>query len=99
MPAYFVIDLTFPDADKLKQYEAGASPLIKKHGGKVLTRAAEADYSVVEGDWRPQRLVICEFPDRQSIHEFYNDPAFAPFKALRQAVPGQVAKALAVEGL
>jgi uncharacterized protein (DUF1330 family) len=98
MPAYFVIDLNIPNEEKLKEYERGASVVFKKHGGKVLTRAGEGDYDVIEGDWRPKRLVIIEFPDRQSIHDFYNDPDFAAMKALRHSVPGMTANALAVEG-
>jgi uncharacterized protein (DUF1330 family) len=98
MTAYFVIDLNIPDPKKLAEYETAAGPLLKKHGAKVLTRATADDYDVIEGDWRPRRLVILEYPNLEAIHQFYNDPEFQPAKKARQAVPGAVANAIAVEG-
>lgn len=98
MTAYFVIDLNVPDPQKLAEYETAAGPLLKKHGAKVLTRATADNYDVIEGDWRPRRLVILEYPSIKAIHQFYNDPEFRPAKKSRQAVPGAVANAIAVEG-
>ncbi|MDR3516883.1 MAG: DUF1330 domain-containing protein [Azospirillaceae bacterium] len=99
MTAYFVIDLNVPDPQKLAEYEVAANPLLKKHGAKALTRAGADDYDVIEGDWRPRRLVILEYPSLEAIHQFYNDPEFQPAKKARQAVPGAVANAIAVEGV
>jgi len=99
MTAYFVIDLNIPDPQKLAEYETAANPLLKKHGAKVLTRATADDYDVIEGDWRPRRMVIVEYPSLEAIHQFYNDPEFQPAKKARQAVPGAVANAIAVEGV
>ncbi|GBQ96380.1 hypothetical protein AA23498_2626 [Acetobacter nitrogenifigens DSM 23921 = NBRC 105050] len=98
MTAYFVIDLNIPDPQKLAEYEAAAGPLLEKHGAKVLTRATGDNYDVIEGDWRPRRLVILEYPTLEAIHQFYHDPEFQPAKKVRQAVPGAVANAIAVEG-
>ena len=98
MTAYFVIDLNVPDPQKLEEYETAANPLLKKHGAKVLTRGAVDDYDVIEGAWRPSRLVILEYPSVEAIHQFYNDPEFQPAKKARQAVRGAVANAIAVEG-
>jgi len=38
----------------------------------------------VEGNWRPQRLVILEFPSMERLKAFYNAPEYAEAKALRQ---------------
>lgn len=98
MTAYFVIDLHIPEPKALQAYEAAANPLLKKHGAKVLTRAAPGDYELIEGDWRPSRMVILEYPNLRAIHQFYNDPEFQPAKQARQAVSGAIANAIAVEG-
>ena len=98
MTAYFVIELDVPDPQKLREYEAAANPLLKKHGARVLARAGTGDYDVIEGDWRPRRLVILEYPSIEAIHDFYSDPGFQSAKRARQAVPGSVAHAIAVEG-
>ena len=94
MAAYFVIDLTVRNADKLKQYEEGVMDLVRKHGGEFLVRGG--DYDVIEGGWRPDRLVIARYPSRRAIQDFYNDPDYAPLKVLRQE--GSISDALAVDG-
>ena len=94
MSAYFVIDLTVLDPDKLKQYEEGVMELVRRHGGEFLVRGG--DYDVIEGNWRPGRLVIARYPSRQAIRNFYDDPDYEPYKKLRTA--GSMAAALAVEG-
>ncbi|WP_115717752.1 DUF1330 domain-containing protein [Gallaecimonas mangrovi] len=98
MTAYFIIDLHIPDPKALETYEVAANPILSKHGAKVLTRAPPSDYEVLEGDWRPSRLVILEYPSLRAIHQFYNDPDFQPAKHARQAVPGAIANAIAIEG-
>ena len=94
MTAYFVIDLTVRDAQKLQQYEHDVLDLVRKHGGEFIVRGG--DYDVIEGSWRPDRLVIARYPSRQAISDFYNDPDYAPLKKLRDE--GSTASALAVEG-
>ena len=94
MSAYFVIDLTVTNPEKLKQYEQGVMDLVRKHGGEFIVRGGDCD--VIEGSWKPDRLVIARYPSRQAIHDFYNDPGYAPFRKLREE--GSTADALAVEG-
>ena len=94
MPAYFVIDLTVFDTEKMKMFEEKAGKMVAKYGGRFLTRGET--YDVMEGDWRPQHLLIEEYPSRQAILEMFNDPENEPLKAMRRA--GSVACALAVDG-
>jgi len=39
---------------------------------------------VIEGDWKPTRLVIFEFPSQAAAQSFYVSPAYQSLKALRQ---------------
>jgi uncharacterized protein (DUF1330 family) len=41
---------------------------------------------VLEGDWPGHRIVLVRFPDLNAIQAFVNDPAYAPWKALRLRV-------------
>jgi uncharacterized protein (DUF1330 family) len=95
MPAYFVIDLTVFDAEKIKEYEKGASLLVARYGGRFLTHGKTCD--AIEGEWRPQHLLIEEYRDRQTIHTMFNDPDNEPLKGIRRS--GSIAHALAVDGL
>ena len=51
---------------------------------------------VLEGDWKPSRLVMIEFPSMQHIRDWVASPGYAPLLALRQ--PAAVDCLVAVEG-
>ena len=55
--------------------------LIRKHGGEYVVRDGSLD--VLEGDWRPARLVVLRFPDRGSAMAFVDDPDYRPLKEIR----------------
>lgn len=84
MTAYLIADIRVRDAERYRDYVAKVPALIAKHGGQYRVRGGAVD--VLEGTWSPDRLVIIEFPDRAAALAFYDDPAYAPLKALRQAI-------------
>jgi len=91
--AYFVIDIAVFDSALMKRFEA-ANHMVRKHGGQFLVRSDR--YDVIEGDWRPQRMLIEQFASRQAIHDMYDDPENEPLKIMRRSASS--AKALAVDG-
>ena len=95
MPAYMIVNLDVADPAAYDEYKAKAPALIKKHGGKYIVRGGK--FTVWEGNWKPTRLVVLEFPSTAAGQAFYDDPEYQPMKALRQ----RVAKtdAVLVEGL
>lgn len=94
MPAYFILDMSVVDPDKLQRYGEGVLRLAAKHGGEFIVQST--DQEVIEGERRPQLLVIVRYPDRQAIHSLY-DPECAPLKKPRHE--GAVTNAIAVEGV
>jgi uncharacterized protein (DUF1330 family) len=44
----------------------------------------------LEGDWKPNRVVIIEFPDIASIENWYRAPEYEPFIALRRSATTDV---------
>jgi uncharacterized protein (DUF1330 family) len=84
MTAYLIADIRVRDTERYKDYVANVSTLVAKHGGRYRVRGGAVD--VLEGSWSPGRLVILEFPDRAAALGFYNDPAYAPLKKLRQTI-------------
>ena len=99
MPALFVIDLHMPDPQILKRYEELATPALKKYDVEVLTRGTPSDYDVVEGDWKPSRLVMIQYASVADIFAFYDDPEYQPAKRLRLDTPGNSAGAIAFEAM
>jgi uncharacterized protein (DUF1330 family) len=81
MTAYMIVNLDVHDPEGMAEYRDKVPALIAKHGGEYIVRGGE--FEVLEGTWRPSRLVIFRFPDRQAIHGFYDDPDYAGLKALR----------------
>ena len=77
-----MVDLDVHDPENFEKYKAGVPALIAKHGGEYLVLGGE--FEVLEGDWKPTRLVLFSFPSRRAIHDLMNDPAYAELKALRQ---------------
>ena len=84
MPAYLIANIRVHDAQRYQDYVAHVPALIAKHGGQYRVRGGEAE--ALEGQCTPDRLIILEFPDRAAALAFYNDPAYEPLKALRQAI-------------
>ena len=95
MPAYLIVDVDLRDSAAYEAYKRDVPALIARHGGEYLVRGGE--HEVLEGDWRPHRLVLFRFPDRAAIRAFMADPDYAPLKALRQRIAST--NAVAVDGI
>jgi uncharacterized protein (DUF1330 family) len=39
---------------------------------------------VLEGDWKPNRLVVLEFPDLAALKAWYHSPGYQQLLALRK---------------
>jgi len=83
-PAYLVADITVHDAERYRDYLASVPNLIEEYGGEFLVRGGNP--LVLEGDWSPSRFIIMEFPDRETILTYQNDPEYLQYKSIRQAV-------------
>lgn len=81
MKAYLVLDFEVHDMAGFMPYVAQIPARIEQHGGRYLVRGVEP--TVMEGDWRPPRLVILEFPDRANAEAFLGDPDIQPLFKVR----------------
>jgi len=84
MNAHLIVNIDVKEPTAYEEYKARVPALIRKYGGEYLVRGGK--FSVVEGDWKPSRLVILRFPDITSAQGLYDDPEYQPLKALRQRV-------------
>jgi uncharacterized protein (DUF1330 family) len=94
MPAYWIGEHAVTDAAKFDDYLRQAIPLIERFGGRYLTRVGT--HEVLDGDWRPNRVVIIAFPDMAAMQELYRSPEYQPLIALRRSAATDVI--IAVEG-
>jgi uncharacterized protein (DUF1330 family) len=82
MPAYYIGEHKITDFAKFDQYLKKTIPIIERFGGRYLTKAGS--HEVIEGNWKPNRVVIIEFPDVTSFRRWYAAPEYQPLIALRQ---------------
>lgn len=95
MAAYIVVDCEVLDPAKYEEYKKLAPEAIAKHGGKYLARGGQT--AMLEGDWRPNRIVILEFPSLEAARRFYTS---VEYTAARRARAGAAKmEIIAVEGV
>jgi len=82
MSAYMIVNVDVRDAVEYEEYKSKVPGLIRKHGGEYLVRGG--NFAVVEGNWKPKRLVVLRFPDRAAAQSLYNDPDYSPLKSVRR---------------
>ena len=94
MKAYLVLDFSVRDLEGFRPYIASVPVYIARHGGRYLVRGAEP--APIEGDWRPERLVVIEFPTRRNAEQFLEDPEFKELAKIRYRTT--VSKLVLVDG-
>src|SRR5260370_1590607 len=72
MKAYLVLDLSVNDLGCFRKYIAEIPAFIAKHSGKYIVQGVQP--TTIEGDWKPERMVIIEFPQREKAEAFLSDP-------------------------
>jgi uncharacterized protein (DUF1330 family) len=96
MSAFVVAERTrVLDAEKLQRYLDAVSPTIEHYGGRYCVVSGPAE--VLEGEWRPEALVIFEFRSREQALAWWSSEEYAPLKALRREAA--VYNIVLVEGL
>jgi len=81
MSAYIIVDITVHDPERYRDYVRAAPDFVARHGGRYLVRGGEV--VPAEGDWRPARLVVIEFPSMRHARAFLDDPEYRAVAAIR----------------
>jgi uncharacterized protein (DUF1330 family) len=81
MPAYFIVDNEVTDSAGFEEYRKQVSMTVEKYGGRFLVRGGQIQ--TLEGDWKPKRIVVTEFPSIEQARRWYDSEEYRPLKALR----------------
>jgi len=82
MSAFLIVDTKISDPEAYETYKKLAKPIAEKFGGQYRVRGGTLD--IREADlWTPTRIVIIEFPDKNSAQAFVDSDEYAPVKPLR----------------
>jgi uncharacterized protein (DUF1330 family) len=92
--AYVICDIDVTDPDAYERYKALAGPSVAAQGGTYLVRGGATE--VLEGDRKPNRVVVIEFPDGDAARAWWDSPEYREARAIR--APAATASVIVVEG-
>ncbi|MEH6635165.1 MAG: DUF1330 domain-containing protein [Halioglobus sp.] len=95
MTAYVIFDVEIYDMKRYGEYMARVKPALEVAGGCYLSRGG--GHKVYEGDWKPRRIVLIEFPSVANWEEFYEGPIYQGLKSIRDECSS--VRLVSVEGL
>ncbi len=83
MAAYLIADITVQHPETFAEYGKQVPATVAKYGGRYLVRGGA--HESLEGDWRPSRVVVLEFPDMEAAKAWYGSREYGPLIKLRQS--------------
>jgi uncharacterized protein (DUF1330 family) len=81
MAAYVIVDIEVTDPAGFDEYRQRVPATLAAHEGRFLVRGGA--HEVVEGSWRPRRLVVLEFPSLAQARRWYDSEEYREPKAMR----------------
>ena len=82
MSAYIIVDVTIHNPSGYEDYKKLTPDSLKKYQGKFIVRGGPTE--TLEGNWRPGRMVVLEFPTVELAKAWWSSPEYTPAKELRQ---------------
>jgi len=95
MSAYVIVDIEVTDPVGYDEYKSLAAAAVALYGGKYIARGGKNE--TLEGDWKPNRLVILEFPSTEQAKAWLYSSEYAPARAMRHKYAKS--KMVIVEGI
>jgi uncharacterized protein (DUF1330 family) len=81
MPAYFIVDIDVTDPTAFEEYRKAVPATVQKYGDKFLVRGGRME--VIEGSWRPKRVVVTEFPSLEQAKRWHDSEEYRALQARR----------------
>jgi len=98
MRAYYIAEHIITDPEKFEEYRAKVLPMIESYGGRYLTRGGTHRFPE-QAHWKPDRAVIIEFPNMESLGAWYNSAEYQPLMKLRKDATGAQDMIMILEGV
>ncbi|HEY9049305.1 MAG TPA: DUF1330 domain-containing protein [Ohtaekwangia sp.] len=94
MKAYIIVDVNITDPALYEDYKKLTPGSLIPFEGKFIVRGGATE--TLEGDWKPGRIVMLEFPSVEKAKAWWSSDTYAPAKALRQSA--SVTRMILAEG-
>src|SRR2546423_7494367 len=85
MPAYIIVEIDILDPVGYEEYKKLAGPTVEKYGGKYAVRGGKTE--VLEGDWKPKRIVVLQFESAERAKEWVNCEEYPETPKKRHRTP------------
>ena len=95
MAAYVIVEIKVKDPVAYENYKKLTPASIAAFGGRFIARGGQT--WALEGDWKPERMVMLEFPNAERAKEWWNSNAYSEAKSIRQR--SAETKMILVEGV
>jgi uncharacterized protein (DUF1330 family) len=96
LAAFLIVEINgVCDEATYARYREEVSANLAAAGGQYLVRGSNVE--VLEGNWRPGRVIVVRFDSMQAARDWWNSPAYAELKSMRQRSTNT--KMVIVEGL
>ncbi|HEX9681336.1 MAG TPA: DUF1330 domain-containing protein [Anaerolineales bacterium] len=95
MSAYVIVDIDVTDPRGYEAYKQAAPTAVGLFGGTYLARGGRTE--VLEGEWRPDRIVIPAFESAERARPWLDSAEYAPARKQRHATARS--NVIVVEGL
>jgi uncharacterized protein (DUF1330 family) len=93
--AYIIANVTVSNADQYAEYRKLSSQAIEAHEAEVCVRGGAVE--VLEGDWRPDRVVVLKFPSMEEARAFNDSVEYAAARRAREGAA--VMRMVLIEGV
>jgi uncharacterized protein (DUF1330 family) len=81
MAAYVIAQIEVTDPAKMEEYRKRTPAAVAAYQGKFIVRGGAI--APLEGDWKPSRIVVIEFPSLDHLKRFWASPEYAQARAAR----------------
>lgn len=82
-PAYVIADIAIHDLEAIRGYSDHVAATHAKAGARYLSRGGAIE--VAEGEWRPERLVLIEFPSWDAALGWYRSDEYQALRRIRES--------------
>ena len=82
MTAYVIVEVEVTDPVAYEDYKKQVPPSLAAYNGRFVVRGGACE--TLEGSWRPQRVVVLEFPSVARAKQWWASTEYSVAKALRQ---------------
>ena len=82
MPAYVIVDVRVTNPQAYRDYTSAVPDTLVPFDGRFIVRGGP--YETLEGDWRPQRIVILEFPSVERAKAWHASAEYQAILPIRQ---------------